>query len=316
MINSIALEKPTHSIHSTTHSTGVYTSHGSCQFRTNLDSIELQLELTTVSGDAGEQSNENKTQCEECSVGTFSTAGSPDGCEACVPGEYVNESKATSCIRCPSGYYQNATGASECFECLPGKFEDSAGSLSCSDCNVGLYTNEKGSTSCDKCLTSGDYGEGYHSTRGSTECAQCTTQYYRNGQDCLPCDNQAMDCSQAGLTLDTLPVNPKYYRFTKDSEKVYECGHYKYAKNCVPNHSGNTSDSNSSQERRLSSDNAAATYGDASCSATSEGPLCSLWYASPPPSKTLCSHLSLSGPSPHCLCPSLPHKHRGQLFGH
>ena len=137
MINSIALEKPTHSVHSTTHSTGVYTSHGSCQFRTNLDSIELQLEITTVSGDAGEQSNENKTQCEECSAGTFSTAGSPDGCEACVPGEYVNESKATSCIRCPSGYYQNATGASECFECLTGKFAGSAGSLSCSDCDPG-----------------------------------------------------------------------------------------------------------------------------------------------------------------------------------
>ena len=94
-----------------------------------------------------------------------------------------------------------------------------------------------GKTSCLVCST--EKGKGYWSTTGATECDTCLASYYRDGDECFQCDDSSMACDVEGATLEELPVQVGYYRFTLTSPYVYDCAAWKYSANCRSTNANN-----------------------------------------------------------------------------
>ena len=127
-----------------------------------------------------------------------------------------------------------------------------------------------------------EYGAGYSSTPGSSTCDACEAHYFRSGDDCVACTEDAMGCKKQGVTLKGLPVAKFYYRFSEESNGVYSCADYKHAKNCL----GSVANANTTAaSRRLGSGaadddaddvatSATKTWGDTTCVPDATGALC------------------------------------------
>ena len=129
-------------------------------------------------------------------------------CAPCGPGQHTKDN--LECKDCGPGRYAPTAQTDECLRCSPGRFADNNASSSCLDCETEL-------------------GLGSGSVGGSTKCRECRAKYFHAGDqttpghyECEPCPAGA-DCSVKGSTLATLKLKPNFFRFSNDSDRVYEC---------------------------------------------------------------------------------------------
>ena len=94
--------------------------------------------------------------------------------------------------------------------------------MECLECKAGEFSEKNGSIACADCGTSGDYGEGYSSSRGAASCDVCDRHFYLEAAKCKPCPPGA-SCVEVGTTPATLEVKPGWFRFGETSVKFYEC---------------------------------------------------------------------------------------------
>ena len=183
-----------------------------------------------VACNAGQYSSGNAVNCTECAVGK--TSGSrASSCTACPAGFYSANSGSDLCSACAAGYYSNSSASAECFACTKGRAQSATGQSSCEACEGGKYVDYVGASSCVRCSEdSENYGHEYSSYEGAIRCDKCTAGYYLSKNDkCIECP-RGTDCSGEGMTITSLEVEPKYYRFTESSEHIYSCT---YPRNCL-----------------------------------------------------------------------------------
>ena len=118
-------------------------------------------------------------------------------------------------------------------DCGPGRYAPLAQTDECLRCSPGRFTETYTSSSCLDCET--ELGLGSGSVEGSPWCRECRPGYfYAGGQtmtghhQCKLCPDGA-DCNDKGSTLATLMLKPNFFRFSDDSDRIYECE----AKMCI-----------------------------------------------------------------------------------
>lgn len=111
--------------------------------------------------------NADRTSCDPCSVGTYSSA---DG---------------SQCLQCPVGQFQDKTGQSQCIKCPSGRFQMDSGQSECRPCSEidsNAYQQAEGSDMCEFCPG----GSGVSFDR--TSCAKCAVNMFSaNGAQCQKC---------------------------------------------------------------------------------------------------------------------------------
>ena len=184
----------------------------------------------------------NGTSCEPCGPGTF-TASSGDGsCQSCAAG-YVATQSRTGCVACAAG---SATRDGDtCHACVAGRYASEAGQAACLPCPLNTFAAGDGASACVPC-TSLDPNMVTAAGGGASPLA-CVCQsgyFYHSAVDggvagldafslCHACgDTDGLDCSGGndtggvgpiGLTLETVPVLPGYWRATNVSLAVLSC---------------------------------------------------------------------------------------------
>jgi hypothetical protein len=141
---------------------------------------------------AGKFSNTDVSECQSCSIGTFSADSDMNAkCAACALGKITNQTGSTGCIQCNAGFFadpsspvctacsigffsDSVTGSSACFACSAGKFNSLKNSSSCRECTKGKYSSSNGAFYCADCSV------GKYSYDGSTECTKCDVGYFSN----------------------------------------------------------------------------------------------------------------------------------------
>ena len=140
--------------------------------------------------------------CEPCPAGAASRAGSttPDEC-TCPDGTVL---LGDACV-CTEGYYGSGEDGT-CTECPLGFFKEAEGdSLACTPCEdllgTGASTLQVAAFSRDSCV--------------------CRSAFYRddNGQ-CQPCP---VGASCNGGPLQSIRLEPGYWRFKEDSSRLHKC---------------------------------------------------------------------------------------------
>ncbi|ELP89365.1 protein kinase, putative, partial [Entamoeba invadens IP1] len=139
-------------------------------------SIEIEKCLYMVNG-----------KCKECVSGYVLYGGSCSIKED----ENCEEQNSVGCLRCKDQFYYNKTTqlcetcSANCLTC----YESSTFCLSCSD-NKFLSSNKCVSIDelTDKCKQLAAFGSG---------CVRCVDGYYRNGLDCVHCDEKCSTCNTA-----------------------------------------------------------------------------------------------------------------------
>ncbi|XP_035696659.1 uncharacterized protein LOC118430059 [Branchiostoma floridae] len=151
---------------------------------------------------AGTASNDNRTMCEPCAAGEFSSSPGATFCQKCPTGKYSIGGGSMRCYPCPAGKYSSEAGSTGCTVCSAGKYSSTAGSNSCKPCRVGQYSDTKESKSCTAC-PAGKYSSKvesttcmscpvgqYSSTAGSTGCTTCPAGKFSSTEastSCLAC---------------------------------------------------------------------------------------------------------------------------------
>lgn len=111
----------------------------------------------------------------------------------------------------------------------------------CTACKPGAYKEETGNVKCTDCLSSSlPLAAKVHTTTervgatNATECV-CKEEYFlvkdpvSSVASCLPCSGTwfqgraGTDCSRPGITLETLPVLPGFYRQSRQAQVVRKC---------------------------------------------------------------------------------------------
>ena len=150
-------------------------------------------------------------------------------CRSCSAGKFQALAGATTCDDCPSGSAQPDAGENKCDECQvnfiqlhidldgcpepytqgnpsrkfskqTGKYTANSGLSVCEPCSSPFTTASTGATSCDACE-----GGSYLDQVGA--CRECT---------------EGVKCKTAGR-LETLELEPGWYRSAFLSRKVYTC---------------------------------------------------------------------------------------------
>jgi hypothetical protein len=197
-----------------------------------------------------------------CPAGSFSGSGS-SSCAPCkLKGEYADVGGLSSCKLCPQNQQGNSaktgcecrpgfesvlddSGALDC-RCAPG-FTYSSGQ--CVMCAAGMFKEDIGNgacVSCDKKAVKGSFSTSSSmlaavSTRpdevpAPTSSWNCTCEHgdvllegkppfdwhFEGHGFCSKCPEGTM-CDRQGITLETLPLKPAYWRSGTDSIKIELC---------------------------------------------------------------------------------------------
>ena len=217
----------------------------------------------TYGGSAGLQSAADCTACPEghsCAVG----ASTPT---PCGPGSFANGTNNVACSLCSTGWYQSEYGQNSCLFCGAGNY--SANVLSCLPCPVGLFC-EEGATSGKECAL---YLSGGTTTgTGAASVADCSCKPGLFMEDdvprrCVECNLPGIDCNEPGVSIEALPLKPKFWRSHNTSTVIGSCytegacvGSSIASESLASNASLNASVSSS--RRRLALFKPAATFGD------------------------------------------------------
>ena len=142
---------------------------------------------------AGKWGNANKTLCNQCNAGLYTSeigAASIAVCLGCPPGRYssvLGVSSKEKCIACALGRASEklgTTSAKDCQACKKGTFTSNEASITCETCKQGTEANkDEAATDCNRCDL-GRFGdmEGCHDcavgmhqdSKGKTNCINCT----------------------------------------------------------------------------------------------------------------------------------------------
>ncbi|GMI20715.1 hypothetical protein TeGR_g3237, partial [Tetraparma gracilis] len=195
----------------------------------------------------GKHVSAENAACTACEAGTYSGVAAFE-CEGCEAGKYAGSSNSDTCVTCPDNKDTNGTdGNSECM--CKGGFETVAGECKCAPgytlesgrcvlCAAGFYKSGVSNEACWKCNTE-EHKEGVlgsiTTNTPATSSLDCTcsksefrvleppgmnTTHYI-GQ-CLTCPD-GTDCSDPGITVESLPLKQGYWRSNSSSHNIVQC---------------------------------------------------------------------------------------------
>ena len=170
-----------------------------------------------------------------CPAGSFnpdSGQTSSAACQACPPGKdnpIPGSSDPADCRDCSAGTYQPVAGKAECDKCVAGKYQPFSGGSECLVCGAGNYSSNV--LSCEPCQV------GEYCPAGSVVGTPCPLRSTTEGRgakilddcgcpsgtfdaaaddkiSCEPCDDDRMLCMRTGLTLETVPLPPSWWRLS------------------------------------------------------------------------------------------------------
>ncbi|KAL3925719.1 MAG: hypothetical protein SGPRY_003584 [Prymnesium sp.] len=187
------------------------------------------------------QDEEGKTACKACERGSFCKGGTapPLPCESGTFSGATDLSKKSQCSLCPPGS-RCSTGSTTPTPCAPGTVQPEPGRAECEPCPGGSFRVDSNGTSCEECPRGSYCPEGASNpigcesgagiafaetraprSRGPEACV-CEAGYYNTSATCAVCPS-GTDCLAPGITLETLPVRPGYYRLSNKSVDVRRC---------------------------------------------------------------------------------------------
>ena len=190
------------------------------------DHTKVTSKATTCSPcDGGTYSEGLAVNCSKCDAGKASSTRASE-CYVCDKGKRSDDG-ASSCSSCAAGTYSGAAGSTRCSNCTKGTYSSSEGSSACEVCNEGYFSSDVGSTSCLKCST--EIGTQYTSSKGSASCSTCLEDSYMSLKGECKSKPDGVVRDESGTTLETMELEPGFFRFSAASTAVYECHH---GKNC------------------------------------------------------------------------------------
>ena len=194
-----------------------------------------------------EQGSKSENNCKLCDTGKYSdTYGATDHstCIDCEAGQYNYNTGSVSineCKPCSTGSISLA-GSRNCELCVPGKFSELMGEDSCKYCSNGKIASERGSLACSDCPENAE--ENVQKTKCSCVSGTYNTEF--NGTNCVTCPDNFI-CKK-GSTIETLSLQPHYWRESKTTLNIYKCKNYFACKGgkilnstddlCQPGHKG------------------------------------------------------------------------------
>lgn len=180
----------------------------------------------------------------DCTEGTYNPLTGQDLGTSCIKcPEFSTSPKASTSINdcvCQDGFIQTILpdGTAKC-ECDAGK--EIMNGVRCDSCSPGTYKSSPGNVKCTDCRSSplplaakDDTTTAAAGAKQATECV-CKTGYYMvadevsGQQSCKPCSatwrngRVGTDCSVPGITLETLPVLPGFFRQSTKAQVVRKC---------------------------------------------------------------------------------------------
>ncbi|GMI37858.1 hypothetical protein TeGR_g14131, partial [Tetraparma gracilis] len=195
----------------------------------------------------GKHASSDNAACTACEAGTYSGVAAFE-CEGCEAGKYAGSSNSDTCVTCPDNKDTNGTeGNSKCM--CKGGFETVAGECKCAPgytlesgrcvlCAAGFYKSGVSNEACRKCNTE-EHKEGVLGSIttnapaiSSLDCT-CSKSEFRVleppgmntthyiGQ-CLACPD-GTDCSDPGITVESLPLKQGYWRSNSSSHNIVQC---------------------------------------------------------------------------------------------
>lgn len=172
----------------------------------------------------------NSLGCNECLPGLFSDiegATNSYTCKSCLEGrynKYYGAKKETDCIQVGLGTYSK-TAAVNYIQCPKGKYSSTLGSSDCLDCPLGKYADEINTIYCKDCP------ENSEQSIDKTDWI-CSEGSFLNLNDsykeCEECPLNTF--CQKGSTIETIKLNPGYWRRNKNSLNIIECRTNQYCK--------------------------------------------------------------------------------------
>lgn len=189
-------------------------------------------------------------ECAQCPAGTHKATTGAAECDVCAAGEYSNLGDA-GCSVCKEGRYTPRENLSACTLCEAGRFQDKKQQMTCLPCPAGL-TSETEAMMCKACPEKQVSPlEGMaacvicpHITVpiGNTACICPTGTFARNtyqaqaqqgvfnlSVSCEDCPRGA-NCDGQGTTLQTLTIDPGWWRESNTSTNLYQC---LYSSHCM-----------------------------------------------------------------------------------
>ena len=221
--------------------------------------------------------------CVLCAKGWYKGKDSNDTerlglCEPCAPGKYADAQGSTACKLCPAGTYSDvpqSTSVKICFQCGAGRYsatEGASSSTTCIACEADASSaSETYSNNVERQSrwTTTTLGGAYDATNACV-CQKGTYRARVAGRDhqdsvaaspftCVACPSQGADCSEAGITIATLPVSEGFWRVDGNSSAILACP---VKRSCI----------SSSAPTNTTNNNSRYTY----CRVGHEGPLCAV----------------------------------------
>ena len=178
---------------------------------------------------AGTKASENRNSVETCPKNTFSI-GAADACSPCQNGGYSSLG-SFACKNCPQYSYFNETEqACACVKsfkyingtCSCTKGETLMGTF-CQPCEKGKWKDQVGVKSCFRCedTLKGSITVNLGST-GETECKCPKGTYDKGAGGCVGVE-EGMNNDLVGMKLDTVDIEPGFWRTGPGSKDVREC---------------------------------------------------------------------------------------------
>ena len=156
-----------------------------------------------------------------CAAGRYGSAeGRPDDqCSgACNAGHYCPPGSTSPAEKpCPAGTYYSATGArsaADCLVCPIGSYcpEAASSPILCISAFALSTTISNGAKNWTQCVCESSYYLQYAEGEVIPTCSPCATDF-----------PAGVDCSNAGVSLEWLPVSKDYYRRTATARTVRKC---------------------------------------------------------------------------------------------
>ncbi|KAH9259180.1 hypothetical protein BASA81_002800 [Batrachochytrium salamandrivorans] len=209
-----------------------------------------------------------------CPAGTMSVSGTNEfGCDQCVDRTYQSNPGSAICFPVSPGSEVNAdrTAMVEC----PVGFMSTEQTLGCVACPLGSYSDVIGSSVCKPCPSATFPTTLYN---GSISIDNCTTdarqQGFKNNKNEFQLCPLGTTCDFSGVQVETIKVNPGYYRTSNTSLDVRAC----VTNFCVPGYYLNTTEDgqNGTHRRRILDETYSAQDDSLYCTPHHRGHLCAI----------------------------------------
>lgn len=187
-----------------------------------------------------------QSECINCPAGSYCASGSTAPTQ-CGVGTYQSNEQQEACVECDVGKYSSAFGASSCQTCGAGNYSSNV--LSCLPCGIGEYCpfGSRGGIKCPIAFTTtaapgamqeadcicrmGMYLNATYisqeetTTDGNQTITTASLKLDQTKSACVPCmsPTEKTNCTYEGVTLETLPIRPGYWRSSASSGEIRWC---------------------------------------------------------------------------------------------